>query len=122
MLVDTCTYGTFLMIFKFNYIKFKVFIRSKNIGESGFFFFILFRYYRNVQSLFEGGTGLFFLPGLALLALQALDEGRLLAADVGPGPAVHKHVEVIARPAGVVAQETLLVGLHHGNITTIRRV
>ena len=89
--------------------------------ENPGFFFILIRYYRNVQS-FEGGTGLFFLPGLALLALQALDEGRLLAADVSPGPAVHKHVEVIARPAGVVAQETLLVGLHHGNITTIRRV
>ena len=50
-------------------------------------------------------------PRLALLALQALDEGRLLAADVGPGTAMQVELEVIARAAGVLAEQAGIVGL-----------
>merc|ERR1719422_1297868 len=38
--------------------------------------------------------------GLALLTLQALNQGGLLSADVGASTTVHKEVEVIARATG----------------------
>mmetsp|Transcript_20402 Transcript_20402/g.42802 ORF Transcript_20402/g.42802 Transcript_20402/m.42802 type:complete len:518 (+) Transcript_20402:466-2019(+) len=63
--------------------------------------------------------------GLALPALQALDEGRLLAADVGAGPAVEVDVEVVARAAGVLPDEAGGVGLvdglvqHHGLVEVL---
>jgi hypothetical protein len=52
--------------------------------------------------------------GLALLALDRLDERRLLAADVRSGTAVHVDVKVVARSAGVLADETGLVRLVDG--------
>merc|ERR1719193_768434 len=42
--------------------------------------------------------------GLALLTLQALNQGGLLSADVGASTTVHKEVEVIARATGVGSQ------------------
>ena len=42
-------------------------------------------------------------PGLALLALQALNKSSFLAADVGPGAAVHEQVKVVTGPARVLA-------------------
>merc|ERR1719474_661880 len=52
--------------------------------------------------------------GLALLTLQALDQGGLLTADVGASTTVHKEVEVIARATGVGSQEASVVGLPDG--------
>merc|ERR1719204_2939989 len=49
--------------------------------------------------------------GLALLTLQALDQGGLLSADVGASTTVHKEVEVIARATGVGSQEASVVGI-----------
>ena len=48
---------------------------------------------------------------LALLALQRLDEGRLLAADVGAGAAVDEDVKVVAAAASVLPQKALVVSL-----------
>lgn len=53
---------------------------------------------------------------LALLALQRLDQRRLLAADVGAGAAVDEHVKVVARTAGVLADQTLFVRLVDGDL------
>ena len=44
---------------------------------------------------------------LAALALEALDQAGLLAADVGAGAAVHGDVEVEAEPEDVLAEEAL---------------
>jgi hypothetical protein len=55
----------------------------------------------------EGGLQ----PGLALLALDRLDERRLLSADVSTGSTVKVDVEVVAGTAGVLADETGLVRL-----------
>merc|ERR1719461_2160648 len=52
--------------------------------------------------------------GLALLTLQALDQGGLLPADVGASTTVHKEVEVITRATGVGSQEASVVGLPDG--------
>merc|ERR1719209_1493641 len=52
--------------------------------------------------------------GLALLTLQALDQGGLLSADVGASTTVHKEVEVIAGATGVSSQEAGVVGLPDG--------
>merc|ERR1719270_738588 len=52
--------------------------------------------------------------GLALLTLQALDQGGLLPADVDTSTTVHKEVEVIARATGVGSQEASVVGLSDG--------
>merc|ERR1719402_1162337 len=52
--------------------------------------------------------------GLALLTLQALDQGGLLSADVGASTTVHKEVEVIARATGVSSKEASVVGLPDG--------
>ena len=52
--------------------------------------------------------------GLARAALEALDEGRLLPADVGAGPAVDEDVEVVPGPGGVAADEAGGVGLVDG--------
>merc|ERR1719322_2035930 len=59
---------------------------------------------------------------LALLALQRLDEGRLLAADVGAGAAVDEDVKVVAGPAGVLSEETLCVRLLNGHLQVRRLV
>mmetsp|Transcript_9730 Transcript_9730/g.39603 ORF Transcript_9730/g.39603 Transcript_9730/m.39603 type:complete len:528 (-) Transcript_9730:20-1603(-) len=50
-------------------------------------------------------------PRLALLALERLDERRLLAADVRPRAAVQVDVVVVARPARVLAEQARRVGL-----------
>merc|ERR1719195_2111452 len=52
--------------------------------------------------------------GLALLTLQALDQGGLLSADVGASTTMHKEVEVIAGATGVGSQEASVVGLSDG--------
>merc|ERR1719474_497910 len=52
--------------------------------------------------------------GLALLTLQALDQGGLLSADVGASTTVHKEVEVIAGATGVCSKEASVVGLSDG--------
>ena len=53
-------------------------------------------------------------PRLALLALERLDQRRLLAADVGAGAPVHVDVEVDPGAAGVFSQEPLGVRLGDG--------
>ena len=42
-------------------------------------------------------------PGLALLALEALNKCSFLAADVGSGAAVNEQVKVVTGPARVLA-------------------
>src|SRR5215207_5969467 len=54
----------------------------------------------------EGGAQL----GLAALALQRGQQGRLLAADVGPGAPVQDHVQVEPGALDVAAQQPLVVG------------
>jgi hypothetical protein len=49
--------------------------------------------------------------GLAAPALEAVEEGGLLAADVGAGTGVHGDVEVEAGAVDVLAEVTGLVGL-----------
>ena len=48
--------------------------------------------------------------GEAALALEALEQGRLLAADVGPGAGMHHHVDREPRPEDVLAHRAVLVG------------
>lgn len=62
-----------------------------------------------------GGEGR-LQAGLALLALDGLDERRLLPADVGPSPPQHEHVEIVAGATGVFANQTSLVGLSDGHL------
>ena len=59
--------------------------------------------------------------GLPLLALQGLDEGRLLPTDVGPRTPHHKHVKVIPRPTGVPPDQAVGVGLVDGPLEERRR-
>ena len=54
------------------------------------------------RGLHAGATG---------LALETLDERRLLATDVGASATVHVDIEVVARVASVLAEEALFVGL-----------
>src|SRR5262249_42543881 len=58
-------------------------------------------------------------PWLALLALEAFEQRRLLAADVGAGAVVHDHVVIVARAAGVLAEQPRLVGLIDGGLQTL---
>ena len=51
---------------------------------------------------------------LAALALEALEQRGLLAADIGTGTAVHRDVERPARPEGVGAQPSRGAGLGDG--------
>lgn len=53
---------------------------------------------------------------LALLALDGLDERSFLPADVSPSPSHHEHVKVIAGAAGILANQTSLVGLSDGHL------
>ena len=48
---------------------------------------------------------------LALLALEAFEQPGFLAADIGAGAAVQVHVDVVARAAGVLADQPGVVGL-----------
>ena len=50
-------------------------------------------------------------PRLALLALQTLDQGRFLAADVGACAPVDEHVEVVAAAAGVLSEKSFVISL-----------
>jgi hypothetical protein len=50
-------------------------------------------------------------PRLALLPLEALQHRGLFAADVSASATVHEHVEVVARPACVLADEAAIIGL-----------
>eukprot|EP00354_Favella_ehrenbergii_P010829 CAMPEP_0170466100 /NCGR_PEP_ID=MMETSP0123-20130129/10192_1 /TAXON_ID=182087 /ORGANISM="Favella ehrenbergii, Strain Fehren 1" /LENGTH=420 /DNA_ID=CAMNT_0010732155 /DNA_START=1151 /DNA_END=2414 /DNA_ORIENTATION=- len=54
--------------------------------------------------------------GATGLALERLDEGRFLTADVRASATVDDNVEVVAAAAGVLADETLGVGLVHGSL------
>merc|ERR1719445_3052774 len=49
-----------------------------------------------------------------LLALQRLNQSRLLPTDVGSGPAVNEQIKVVSAAAGVLAQEPGLVSLSDG--------
>lgn len=51
---------------------------------------------------------------LALLALQTLNQRRLLSADVRPSPTMEVHVEAVPRTTGVFSNEPSLVGLVDG--------
>ena len=44
-------------------------------------------------------------PRLPQLAFQRLEQGRFFAADVGPRPQVHSHLEAVRGPEQVAAQE-----------------
>mmetsp|Transcript_29325 Transcript_29325/g.50220 ORF Transcript_29325/g.50220 Transcript_29325/m.50220 type:complete len:387 (+) Transcript_29325:480-1640(+) len=68
-----------------------------------------------------GGEGR-LQPRLARLALQGLDETGLLAADVRATAAVQADVEVDARPASVLANESCRVGLGNGLLENHRLV
>src|SRR3546814_13713612 len=57
---------------------------------------------------------------LALLALQAFDLGGLLAADIGARAAMDEDFEIIARAAGVLADEALFIGLGDGGEERLR--
>merc|ERR1719400_1763539 len=76
---------------------------SLNIGDSG-------RATKNANISGEWGLQ----AGLALLPLQALNQGSLLPADVGASSAVHKQVKVITRAAGVGPKEAGIIGLPDG--------
>ena len=57
--------------------------------------------------------------GLALLALERLDHGSLLTADVRTGTAADVDVEVVAGARGVLADEALGVGLLDGAVEAV---
>lgn len=48
---------------------------------------------------------------LSRFALQALNQGRFLPADVGSSACMDEHIKVVPRPAGVFAKKSLLIGL-----------
>src|SRR5207237_6130593 len=50
-------------------------------------------------------------PRLTLLAFKALQQPGFLAADVGAGAAVQMDIDVIARAAGVLADQAGVIGL-----------
>src|SRR5258708_2859208 len=50
-------------------------------------------------------------PRLAFLALEAFKQRGFLAADVGAGAVVHVHLVIIARAAGILAEQPGFVGL-----------
>ena len=59
---------------------------------------------------------------LALLAFEAFEEPRLLAADVGAGAAVQVDFEVVAGAAGVLADEPRGIGLLDRRLKPLRLV
>lgn len=59
----------------------------------------------------DGGGEWGLQARLAGLAFDRLDERCLLTTDIGTHPAVDVNIEVVARTAGVLANETSLVGL-----------
>src|SRR5581483_11298467 len=50
-------------------------------------------------------------PRLALAPLEAFEQAGLLAADIGAGAAMEVELHVVARAAGVLAEQPRLVGL-----------
>ena len=52
--------------------------------------------------------------GIAALALDGVHQRGLFAADVGPGAAVHDHLDPLAGAEDVCAQRTGRVRLVHG--------
>lgn len=58
--------------------------------------------------------------GFPLLALQGLDEGRLLSADVGSCSPHHKHIKVVARAAGVLPNQPGSVCLVNSHLLGVR--
>lgn len=60
--------------------------------------------------------------GLALLALDGLDQRRLLPADVSPSAPHHKDVEGVPRATGVLPQQPGLVRLPDGHLRRGQRV
>ncbi len=55
----------------------------------------------------------------ALAALEAVDQRRFLAADVGAGAAVDVDVEIPARTAGVLAEQPRLAGFFDGGLDAV---
>lgn len=60
--------------------------------------------------------------GLALLALDGLNQRRLLPADVSPGAPHHEDIEGVPRAAGVLPQQPGLVRLPDGHLRRGQRV
>jgi hypothetical protein len=52
----------------------------------------------------------------ALLALEAFQKRRFLAADIGPRAMMQVEVEIPARPGGVLAQKPRVIGLVDGGL------
>ena len=67
----------------------------------------------------DGGEGRLD-AGLATLALQALDQARLLAADVGACAAVDRDVERVAGAEDVLSEKALRGGLFEGRLEDAR--
>ena len=63
-----------------------------------------------------------FRRGMALLALEALQQRRLLAADIGAGAAMQIELEIIARAAGILADQPGRVGLVDRRLQMVRLV
>src|SRR5690606_39893470 len=53
-------------------------------------------------------------PRLTTPSLQGVQEGRLLAADVGPGPRVHVDLDLVVLPEGVLPEVALRARLLDG--------
>lgn len=53
---------------------------------------------------------------LSLFALNGLDESGLFSTDVCASPTHHKHVEIVARAAGVLADQTSSIRLIDGHL------
>ena len=67
----------------------------------------------------DGGRERGFEARHALLALKALEQAGLLAADVGAGAPVDMNVEGVARTAGIGADQPGLAGLLHRRLQNL---
>ena len=61
-------------------------------------------------------------PRHSLLALEALQQRRLFAADVGAGAAMHVDLEIITRPGRIHADQPRLICLGHRTLECNRLV
>ena len=63
-----------------------------------------------------------FQARLALAPFEAFEEPGLLAADIGAGAAMQVEVDVVARAAGVLAEEPGVVGFLDRGLEVLRLV
>lgn len=64
----------------------------------------------------DGSRERWLKTGLARLAFERLDEGRLLTADIGTGTPVEVDIKVVARIARIFTDEAVLVSLIDGRL------